>query len=248
MATDNTKGDILSRAFSTLRVSGITVDPSPSDLELALHKLENMAAEFAGRNICVNYFFEEEPDPNTPHTMERKFWHSFEVMLAVRLMPDFGKGEKPDVTLIRQSSAGFSFLSSATARVNPVQYPSRMPKGSGTVRPQRWRKFFEAQEQSPISCLTKTMYIDDVRTFTEDFDSILEDGEDIDSYTIEANTGLTINSDSLATPVITYNVTADGNSDGTGIPYLNVKIVATTTDGRVETRIINFRILASDID
>jgi len=248
MATDNTKGDIINRAFSALRISGVTVDPSPSDLELALNKLENMAAEFAGRNICTNYFFEDEPDPNTPHNMERKFWHSFDVLLAVRLMPNFGKGEKPDVVLIRQGSAGFSFLSSATARVNPVQYPSRMPKGSGTTLLRRWGKFFETQDRSPNSCLTKTMYIDDIRTFTENFDSILEDGDDISAYTIEANTGLTINSDSLTTPIVTYNVTADGNSDGTGIPYLNVKIIVTTTDGIVETRIINFRILASDID
>jgi len=248
MAIDNTKVDILNGAFSALRISGITVDPSASDLELALKKLENMAAELVGRNICTNYYFEDEPDPNTPHNMERKFWHSFEVMLAVRLMPDFGKGAKPDVVLIRQGSAGFSFLSSATARVNPVQYPSRMPKGSGATRCQRWRRFYEAQDQAPNSCLTKTMYIDDVRTFVEHFESILEDGEDISAYTIEANTGLTINLDSLATPDITYKVTADGNTDGTGIPYLNVKIVATTSDGRIETRIINFRILASDID
>jgi len=248
MAIENTKGDILYRAFSALRISGVTVDPSPSDLELALAKLENMAAELVGRNICTNYFFEDEPDPGTPHNMERKFWHSFEVMLAVRLMPDFGKGTQPNVALIRQGSAGFSFLSSATARVNPVQYPSRMPKGSGATRCQRWRRFFEAQDQAPNSCLTKTMYIDDVRTFVEHFDSILEDGEDISAYTIEANTGLTINSDSLTTPNITYNVTADGNTDGTGISYLNVKIVVTTSDGRVVNRIINFRILASDID
>ena len=165
-------------------------------------------------------------------------------MLAVRLMPDFGKGVKPDVSLIRQGSAGFSFLSSATARVSPVKYPSRMPRGSGA---QRWGEFFAAEDKAPDSSLTNTMYIDDVRTFIEHFDSILEAGEDIASYTIEANTGLTINSDSLTTPDVTYNVTADGNSDGSGIPYLNVKIVATTSLGRIETRIINFVILASDI-
>jgi hypothetical protein len=176
--------------------------------------------------------------------MERKFWHSYDVMLAVRLMPDYGKGEKPDVALIRQSSASYSFLSSATARVNPVPYPNRMPKGSGA---QRWGKFFEAQNQAPNACLTKRMYIDDVRTFVEHFDSILETGETISAYTIEANTGLTINSDSLATPDVTYNITADGNTDGTGIPYLNVKIVVTTSTGRVVNRILNFEILASDI-
>ena len=73
MATGETKGDIINRAFSALRISGITADPSPEDLELALGKLENMAAELAGRNIHTNFAFEDDPDPNTPHNMERKF-------------------------------------------------------------------------------------------------------------------------------------------------------------------------------
>jgi len=247
MATGETKGDILNRAFSALRISGITADPSPEDLEIGLMKLENMAAEFQGRNICTNYFFEDDPNPNTPHNMDRKFWHSYDVLLAVRLMPDYGKGEKPDVALIRQASAGYSFLSSATAKINMIPYPSRMPRGSGSSKGHRWDKFFTVQNEAPNSCLTKTMYIDDIRTFVEHFDSILETGETIDSFTIEANTGLTINSSSLTTPDITYNITADGGTDGSGIPHLNVKIVVTTSNGRIETRIINFRILPSDI-
>ena len=248
MAVNNTKGDILNRAFSALRISGITVDPSPEDLELALGKLENMAAEFNGRNICTNYTFEDEPDPNTPHNMDRKFWHSYDVNLAVRLMPDYGKGAKPDVTLIRQASAGISFLSSATALVKEVQHPNRMPVGSGSIIGHRWSRFFNTQNEAPNTCLTKTMYIGDITDFIEHFDSYLIDGEDIDSYTIEANTGITITADANNTPDINYTVQADGASDGSGISLLYVKIVITTSDGRVETRIINFRILSSDID
>ena len=247
MATGETKGDILNRAFSALRISGITVDPSPEDLELALMKLENMAAEFAGRNICTGYAFEDDPDPNAPHNMERKFWHSYDVCLAVRLMPDYGKGEKPDVVLIRQGSAGFSFLSSATALIKPIQYPDRMPRGSGAEGGHKWERFFKIQNEAPNACVTKTMYVGDITTFVEHFDSYLLTGEDISAYTIEANTGITITADSLTTPDVSYTVRADGNSDGSGISLLNVKIVATTSDGRIETRIINFRILASDI-
>ena len=244
MAINNTKGDILNRAFSALRISGITVDPSPEDLELALTKLENMAAEFAGRNICTNFTFEDEPDPNTPHNMDRKYWHSYDVNLAVRLMPDYGKGAKPDVVLIRQASAGISFLSSATALVKAVQYPNRMPTGSGS----RWSNFFKKQAETLNVCLTKTMYIGDITDFIEHFDSYLIDGEDLSAYTIEANTGITITADVLDTPNINYTVQADGTSDGFGISLLNIKIVVTTTNGRVETRIINFKILSSDID
>ena len=243
----DTKGDIVNRAFSALRISGITSIPSPEDSELALGKLENMAAELSGRNVSTNYAFEDTPNPNTPHNMERKFWHSFDVLLAVRLMPDFGKGEQPDVALIRQASAAFSFLSSATAKVNQIQYPDRMPRGNGAARGLRWNKFFTPQTEAPNSDLTKTMYVNDIRTFVEHFDSILVTGETIVSHTIEANTGLTITANSLASPDVTYTVRADGATDGSGVPYLSVKIVATTSTGRIETRIINFKVISNDI-
>jgi len=243
MATGETKGDILNRAFSALRISGITANPSPEDLELGLMKLENMAAEFQARNICTGFYLEDDPDPNTPHNMDRKFWHSFDVLLAVRLMPDYGKGEIPDVALIRQASAAYSFLSSSTAKVKQVPYPDRMPTGSDS----RWERFFAVQGEAPSSGLTNTMYVDDRRTFVEHFDSILVTGETIASFTISANTGLTINSSSLATPDVTYNITADGSPDGSGSPYLSVKIVATTSTGRIETRIINFKVISNDI-
>jgi len=248
MATGDTKGDILNRAFSALRISGITADPSPEDLELAITKLENMAAEFSGRNMNTGYAFEDEPDPNCPHNLDRKFWHSFDVNLAVRLMSDYGKGFKPDVGLIRQASAGISFLASATALVKQIQYPDRMPRGSGISIGPRWRKFYQKQIEAPNSYLTKTMYTGDINDFVEHFDSYLKTGEDVSAYTIEAETGLTINSDSLVTPDVLYNITATGNSDGVAISLLKVRIIATTSDGRAETRIINFRLLESGIN
>ena len=244
MATGETKGDIINRAFSTLRISGITVDPSPEDLALALVKLENMAAEFAGRNIRTGYLLEDDPDPGTPHNMDRKFWNSYDVLLAVRLMPDYGKGATPDVTLIRQASAGFSFLSSLTATIKQVQYPSRMPVGSGASV---GSKFFGKVVEAPNAVPTRIMYIGDITTFVEHFDSYLETGEDVASHTIAASTGLTITADALATPDVTYTIQAVGNGDGSANSLLQVKIVATTTTGRKETRIINFKLLESSI-
>ena len=159
-------------------------------------------------------------------------------------MPDYGKGMQPDVTLLRLASASFSFLSSATAVVKQIQYPSRMPIGSGSSIS---LKFFGKQAEAPNTSLTKIMYIGDIITFIEHFDSYLNTGEDVSAYTIETSTGLTITSDSLNTPDITYTVKADGNSDGSASGLLQVKIVATTSIGRIETRIINFKLLVSDI-
>ena len=78
MPNTGLKGDIINEAYALIRISGITSQPTPEELEKALDRLESMAEEFFGRNINVNYAFEDEPDPNTPHTMARKYWYGFE--------------------------------------------------------------------------------------------------------------------------------------------------------------------------
>ena len=61
-----TKADRINSAYSKLRISGLTVDPSPEDLSLALMTFENMMSELEmGRNICMDYNFEVDPDPNS---------------------------------------------------------------------------------------------------------------------------------------------------------------------------------------
>ena len=239
MAISNVKGDLIKGAFSQLRISGLTVDPSVEDNALALHRLETMAAEFLGRNIGTGYALENEPDANTPHNLDRKYWYAYEVLLAARLMPDFGKGMQPDVTLIRMSTSALSFLVSSTAVVKRVQHSVNMPTGKGN----RFYKYYPVVDDAPVSGETKVMYINGVNHLVERFDAYLKDAEDILSYVITSDDEITVSGDVNATPNITYTVTAGSTSKNNA----EVKMVVTTTDARVCTRIINFNILDSDI-
>jgi hypothetical protein len=72
-----TKADLINGAYSLMRISGLTVDPSGADLTLALTRLENMAAEFEGRNIITDYNFEQNPQTGSKHNLERKFWYAY---------------------------------------------------------------------------------------------------------------------------------------------------------------------------
>lgn len=242
-----TKIELINGAYSLMRISGITVDPSGSDIALALARLENMAAEFNGRNIKTDYNFEEDPDSGSLHNLPRKYWYGYEANLAIRLLPDFGKQAPP--WLLMQQQASFSFLSSDTAVVKRLQYPSRMPRGArNSLRSQGWRRYFTEVGEAPNSAETIVMYIDDIKGFTESFSSYLDSGETISSYTIEADDGLTISSDANNTPLISYVIQADGDSSGNSISLLQVKIVVTTSASRIETRIINFSLLSSTIE
>jgi len=238
-----TKADIINGAYSMMRISGVTVDPSGADLTLALTRLEDMAAEFHERNIITDYNFEEIPETGSKHNLPRKYWYAYKTNLAVRLLSDFGKQITP--VLGSQQQAAFSFLVSSTAPKKVTQYPSRMPIGVSNAR--RWPRFHVPEAQSPLSSGTNIMYINDVKAFSESFVAYLDAGETISSYTIEADSGLTISSDTNATPFITYVIVAAGLSDGGSIARLQVKIVVTTSAGRIENRIINFQLTDSDI-
>jgi len=241
-----TKAEIINGAYSMLRISGITVDPSGDDLALALIRLEDMAEEFEGRNIVTDYNFEESPQTTSLHNLERKHWFAYKANLAVRLLPDFGK--QPSPVLMSQQQASYSFLAGNTAPVRQSVPSNRMPIGSGNVhRRYRWNRYYRPEAQAPLSAETNIMYIDDVKSYVESFVAYLDTGETISSYTIEADTGLTISTDSNATPFIAYTITATGKSDGSGIGLLQVKIVVTTSASRIETRIINFSLLQSDV-
>ena len=203
------KIDIINNAYSQLRISGVlTSSPSPGEIDLALDRLETMAHEYLARNICVDYNFEDEPDTSSLHNIDRKFWYAFETGLAMRLIADYGK-TIPEALKMNHQSA-FSMLSNATVKTRMLSYPSRMPIGRGNRR--IWRKmwrYYPATEKSDLSCAVSTkMYIDDIRDFTECFQAYLDDLEEIVSYTLEADDGLEIISESLSSPDITYRVKA----------------------------------------
>jgi hypothetical protein len=81
-----------------------------------------------------------------------------------------------------------------------------MPKAPGP-------DFYPVSDPGPaLDCTTHTMYIGDTDDFTESFISYLAAGETIASYVLTADTGLTVDSESLSTPIVSYRITADGNN------------------------------------
>lgn len=241
-----TKVDIINGAYSQMRISGLTVVPGAADNELALEVIESMAAEYEGNNICVGYNFEDTPDVNSLHNMEREFWFAFESCLAVRLSPNFGKAV-PD-SLLKNQRAGYSFLSSRTAPTRETQYPSRQPRGSGsTLRYNRWERFYRPQAEAPLESATHTMFIDDIDDFVEHFDAYLDDSETISSFTITVDTGLVVVSSSNTDEDVIYQIRADGNDGTKNDALLQVKIIVTTSDSRIQTRIINFSLVEPEL-
>lgn len=225
-----TKIDIIRDAYSQLRISGLTVQPTPEDLNVALYRLENMAAEL---DLNIDYNFEDNPDVNSPHNVQRRFWHGLATNLAVRLV-DFGK--TIPIELQRQANQAYSNMLSASYMPQQIQAPSRHPRGSGnTIRYNYGYRYYRPVERAPNTPQTNRMVVGDVDDFVESFASYLDQGETISSYTIEADDGLKILSDSLSSPNVNYRIEAE-NTTTDNSAKLIVQIVATTSNSRVETR------------
>lgn len=235
------KVDIIGRAYSKLRISGLTVDPTPEDLELALCELEAMMAEFASRNMSVGYLFTEEPDPNDDLGVPLQFWPALSTNLAVRLIPDFNK-QVPD-TLLAQASQSLSNMAGRCAadKIRGVQYPSRQPIGSGNYAYGRWVRFYNNYNALPPNAPgVQTIMQGETNDFRESFEAYLRTDEAISSYEVVCDTGLVVDSSANDDPIINYRLSAPVDLEAN--IWQQVKITITTDIGRVEIRIINFQV------
>lgn len=239
-----TKIDFINKAYSRLRISGITVQPTPENVATALDRLENMAAEWNSRNITSGYAFEQNPDTSTPHNVPREWWNAFESNLAVSLAPDFGK-EAP-AGLQMEARGSYSTIVAQTAPIPQVQYPTRQPIGSGNAH--RWgnriNRYYTQYSEIPIEPESVTMYIGDIEDFFEDYTAYLNLSETIASYTLTADSGLSVQSQSLSSPRVNYRIkaiTPTGSDESDTVQ--SVKIIITTSAGRKLTKIRYFELI-----
>ena len=244
------KVDFLIDAFSQMRINGLTRDPTPEELERAILRQENMAAEWNGRNMDPGWNFEDNPDPNSLTNIQRTYFQAYSTNLAVRLMPDFGLS--PNEDLRRQANQSLSFLATSIAanRVDETFYSKRHPKGAGNDNYfNRWSRFYQQDQAAANVSQLFEIFVDDINDFKEQFDAFLRDGETIDSFDIVVDKGLDLISSSLVDgEEVVYRIRGKADSESQRTTTRQVTIIATTTDGRIQTRRRFFQVVPRDDD
>jgi len=239
-----TKNDVINRAYSQLRISGLTVDPKANEIELALDRFESMMAEYDGRNICLGYLFEESPSLDASTGVDIQFNQMMETNLAVRLVPDFGKQISQDnslAALAKQASQSLSNASARSAIVNRTNQPDRQAVGSGnTFRWSRWRRYYHDKADAPISCDTVTMPLNITKTLAETWVNQLATDEKITSCFITYSAGLVQQNKTFTDNSVTYTVL----SKLCGSQCATISIVTNlTTPNNFDVRVIDFNII-----
>lgn len=237
----DTKIDIIKQAYSRLRISGLTVNPTPDDIEIALQRMESMAAEFDSRNITTGYRISLDPNPNEPTGLPQRFWDLFATNLAVRLMPDFGKSAPPELALQASQALATASASIAADTIREVRPSHRTPIGDVNSLRNRWhQRFYRDPVLPPENAELNHMFIGDVNDYKEDFTSYLKVGELITEMSFLAGDGLELLEQDNQSPIVAYRVLAVSQVDNG--PWQQVRIIITTNQGRRTTRIINFQV------
>jgi hypothetical protein len=238
------KIDIVNSAYSLLRISGITTQPSGDDITLALNRLEELVHEYQGRNMLLSWNFEETPKANTRHGLPMKYVKPMASSLAMAIITDFGIKPHPALTAQYRSGCSFMQADSAKELIRETQYPARQAIGSGVnLRYNRYQRFYRPEPMAPIDAeTTSLMFVGDVDDFYENFKDWLYDNEDILTFTVEADTGLEIISSSEADSVVTFRVQAVGRGQGRGDMAIAVRIRVETSRDRVQTRVQEFEV------
>lgn len=240
----STKIDIINGAYEELRISGQTVTPNPSELAMALRRLESMMAQFFSQwNLNIGYNFEVNPNLNSQTNVDLSFEDMMRTSLAIRLCAAFGK-DIPE-SLDRMASNAFSNAVSTYQAYNlqMVQPSYRMPIGNGNqYRGVFWNRFSQPVVYPPNVAQTNNIIQGEQFNYQESFAAWLGTNT-ISSYTIVCDPLLTIVTSANASPLITYTITAPLGVTASRGPWQQVNITVTDSASRVDTRIINFAVV-----
>jgi len=207
---------------------------------LALEVFEDMMSFFESKAISLGYNFEDVPDLNSQTGVSHEHNLMMKSNLGVKLSPDFGKEIPLALDMLASTTLSASVGAAAYENLTEVQYPNRMPLGSGnTLRNNQRHKFYRNFQVDPIDSRTNLMAAGNIEDYKESYHTFLS-GDTITTVVITESDGLIVSNQSTVDEDVLYRVEAkESQTSGSN---QTVKIVLTTNSGRVENRVIKFSV------
>ncbi len=235
-----TKNEIVLESLEELRISGLTVKPSPEEIVSAIKRLDNMVLGWQNKGLCLGYIPIDDSgiDPEQNSGLLESDKHAVVINLAKALCPMYGAPLHPDTRAEAKASYLGLFSSELTMRESNPYIPNGAGKSFGYYYTDR----YQAQEDAATkNCETKDIKVGEIGFYTHDFNRYLDglEGDTITSYVIEGGEGVSILGSSEDSGIITMQ--AEGLTAG----LAPVLIAITTSSGRVNPETINFNVTES---
>jgi len=234
------KIDIVLAAYEELRISGLTSQPTPGEIETAVRRLDNMILGWKNKNLCPSYIRStsySDIDPNQDSGINDVDMFAIVANLAKNLCAMFGK-VCPMQTMI-DAKEGYDNLFSAV--VPERENDPYMPKGSGRPFGNTFAhrfKFLNNDKSAPGNCDTFYIKVGEIGNYPHSFVHYLNEvtGDTISSYTVEDGRGVSVLSHSESGGVVTLQ------AEGLTVGFAPIKITVTTSSGRVNPETVNFNV------
>lgn len=219
-----TKGDLINGAYTILMISGITVNPSASDISIALDSADDLAGQLLNGGLDIGWQYPSAYGASTQNDTSGLSFATagaFKKILAVELLPIFGKPASPELSKLYNDA--MRTIEKYCVSVPEAQFPSTLPVGSGSEYGMYDNKF----SYTPlVNNDAIYVYKDDILNVDHDFSSWLIDASlSTVTWTTE-NSNLTISSESATTTVASAQVTF--NTVGSCIVYITATNDTTT--------------------
>lgn len=126
-----TKGEIVNQTYILMRISGLTVDPTPEDTSIALATLERMILSYENNGLFLSYNKSPEypcPDPSEESGIVDSNIQAVTLLLYKNLAPAFGKAFPNEMR--EEADTAYRSLFNT---IPPVMNQNRMqPAGQGS--------------------------------------------------------------------------------------------------------------------
>ncbi len=236
-----TKNELVVDAFEQLRISGLTVSPSPSEITSAVRRMDSMILSWQNQGLCLNYNNSEgysKTDPLQESGIADSDALAVVLNLAKTLAPSYG--QQIDRATLGEAKTAFEGLYSVELTMREPD--TFQPTGAGnSVYGIRQQFSYQEPEISPPSdCSANNIFVGQIEFYTTDFADYLAevDGDTIASYTAVDGESVKLLSDSISGSVITLEC------EGVILGFGQIIVTVTTSSGRVFPRGVIFDVKA----
>lgn len=220
------KIQIVNGAYSIMRISGLTSEPSAEEKALAVQVLDDLMAELKSQ-LDTGYIQPMEygtSDFNDFSGLTAEMAGPIKKMLAREILTNFGKPITNELNMIYND--GLKRLEDLLVEVGPAQNPATLPIGSGNEWDYRSNKFYNEPNNDDGAINYDK---EDVFKLPIDWSSWLADISTLTSVTYEADSGINL-TDEVITDTMSQ-VTISFNSAG----QFTLCVKATNSQGDVKT-------------
>lgn len=200
-----TKGDLVQGTYSLMRISGLTVNPTPEDTTLALSVADDYAQELKGIGLDVSWQIPESygnSDPSDTSGLTVEMAGPFKKLLMRELVLAFGRETTQTLELI--ASKGMRALENIVVCVPDAQNPTTLPYGSGNEWGYQDRKFFS---EPVVNNDAYYGFSGDVYNYSQDFSQWLVDADLVSVEWEVGNSGMTIANETFTETVASAELT-----------------------------------------